>query len=149
MSNIYNSVIKPQLPLFKASDFTLNPPGPWQQESDPQHTQHTLYVPGFGQVSVVNRRTGFGYGTRDTETGYIPWKRFPRWSFDKLRVIWDTDFWLACGMYDVRDDIPEEGLTFLEIVALVKRNANTCVGKEENDYSLPLPPMEQSSDLRD
>ena len=64
----------------------------------------------LGRITVLDRMTGWGNGTRDTETGYT-----------------DTEgaFWLASCMFDIRD-YPE--LEVSEAIAKIKENANTCVG---------------------
>lgn len=64
----------------------------------------------LGSITVLDRMTGFSF-VRDTETGFR-----------------DTDgkFWLASGMFDIRDYLP---LKFSEAVELIKANANNCKGR--------------------
>ncbi len=63
----------------------------------------------LGSLTVLDRKTGFIGEPRDTETGY----RSP-----------DGKFWLASGMYDVR----ESGVnTIQEAIDWVKERANTCI----------------------
>ena len=75
------------------------------EEPDVEFVLHT----NLGSLTVLDRMTGFGH--RDTETGY----RDP-----------EGKFWLASGMYDVRNS---ESKTVQEAIDWVKENANTCVGK--------------------
>lgn len=65
----------------------------------------------LGSITVLDRMTGFGFGVRDTETGY----RDP-----------DGKFWLASGMFNIRDHMP---MQFADAVKLIKQNANNCVGE--------------------
>lgn len=65
----------------------------------------------LGSITVLDRMTGYGFGIRDTETGY----RDP-----------DGKFWLASGMFDIRDHMP---MQFADAVKLIKQNANNCVGE--------------------
>lgn len=81
---------------------------PYQFESDIQYALHT----NLGSLTVLDRMTGFGF--RDTETGF----RSP-----------DGEFWLASGMLDVRLSGSE---TIGEAIDWIKKNANTCTGKEQN-----------------
>jgi hypothetical protein len=73
-------------------------------EDDRQWALHT----NLGSLTVVDRMTGFGW--RDTETGY--------------RDV-DGKFWLASGMFDVRESGAK---TVEEAIKWVKDNANNCVG---------------------
>ena len=75
-------------------------------EDDRSWALHT----NLGSLTVLDRVTGFGYGLRDTETGY--------------RDL-DGRFWLASGMYDVRRSGAK---TFRDAIDWVKERANTCVG---------------------
>ena len=68
------------------------------------------YESEYGKITVLDRMTGFGDGIRDIETGF------------KAN---DGDFWLASGMFDIRD-CPE--LTIPEAIEKIKEHANTCVG---------------------
>lgn len=76
----------------------------YQHEGDESFAFHS----NLGSLTVVDRMTGFGF--RDTESGFR----------DK-----DGNFWLASGMYDVRDS---GCLTVGEAIEWVKSRANTCVG---------------------
>jgi len=76
-----------------------------QYEDDEQFALHT----NLGSITVLDRMTGFIGGIRDTETGF----RDP-----------DGNFWLASGMYDVRESGAK---TVGEAIAWVKEKANTCV----------------------
>jgi hypothetical protein len=67
------------------------------------------------KITVLDRMTGWGGGTRDVETGYT----------DK-----DGKFWLASGGFDIRHS---EAKTIGEAIALIKENANTCVPTENED----------------
>jgi len=75
-------------------------------EDDVQFAMHT----NLGSFTVLDRMTGYGFGVRDTETGYR-----------------DTDkkFWLASGMQDVR---LSESETFRDAIDWIKSRSNTCVG---------------------
>lgn len=64
----------------------------------------------LGSLTVVRRKTGYGEGWWDTETGY--------------RDV-DGKFWLVSGGYDVRDSGAK---TMQEMIDWVKDRANTCVG---------------------
>ena len=81
----------------------------WSETGDTQWALHT----DIGSITVLDRETGFGCGQRDTETGYR-----------------DTNglFWLASGMYDVRDHSIE---TIGEAIEWIKKNANTCIPSDE------------------
>lgn len=73
-------------------------------DSNVQFALHT----NLGSLTVLDRMTGYGYGIRDTETGYR-----------------DTngEFWLAsCGV-DVRDSGCK---TIGEAILWIKARANTC-----------------------
>lgn len=79
-------------------------------ESSDNNIQWALHT-NLGSLTVLDRQTGYGYGVRDTETGY----RAP-----------DGKFWLASGMVDVRYS---DSKTIGEAIAFVKSHANTCIGK--------------------
>lgn len=64
----------------------------------------------LGSITVLDRMTGFSFG-RDTETGFHDV---------------DGKFWLASGMFDIRDYLP---LSFSDAVSLIKQNANNCIGE--------------------
>ena len=75
----------------------------------------TAHAP-LGCITVLDRLTGWGGGIHDTETGFTD----P-----------DGTFWLASGRFDIR----RYGTLSIEgAVALIKKEANTCVGvpKEES-----------------
>lgn len=72
---------------------------------DVQFALHT----NLGSFTVLDRMTGFGW--RDVETGY----RDP-----------SGDFWLASGMFDVRQSGAN---TFIEAIEWVKTRANNMVGE--------------------
>jgi hypothetical protein len=74
-------------------------------ESDVQYALHT----NLGSFTVLDRMTGFGYGIRDTETGF-------RGS--------DGEFWLASGGYDVRES---GAVSINDAIGWVKSKANTCI----------------------
>lgn len=135
MSNVYvnNNPIGDRR-IFK-SDFKLVPKTKAEIESiekypflDDQNIQHACHVIGLGSLTVLNRMTGFGW--RDTETGFRDWMgtKVYQWKEgEPVRI--EARFWLASGMFDVRDHIPEEGIMYSEAVAIVKANANTCCGE--------------------
>ena len=81
----------------------------WGEEDGGNHLSFTC-IDGVGRLSVLDRLTGYGYGIRDTETGFLN-------TGDK--------FWLVSGMFDIRN-YPD--LTIEEAVAKVKLHANTCRG---------------------
>lgn len=81
-------------------------------ENTEDRQQWALHT-NLGSLTVLDRQTGYSYGTRDTETGF----REPRENGGK--------FWLASGMVDVRESGAE---TIGEAIEYVKRHANTCVG---------------------
>lgn len=69
-----------------------------------------------GHISILDRMTGYtgmyGFGLRDTETGFR----------DK-----DGKFWLASGMFDIRDYATD---TIPDAIRRIKKNSNTCRGQE-------------------
>lgn len=75
-------------------------------DEDLQYALHT----NLGSITVLDRMTGYGWGIRDTETGF----RAP-----------DGKFWLASGMQDVRFSGAK---TVGEAIEWIKSKANTCVG---------------------
>lgn len=75
-------------------------------DEDQQWALHT----NLGSLTVLDRMTGFGF--RDIETGFR----------DN-----DGEFWLASGNFDVRHSGAK---TIGDAIEWIKRNANTCVGKE-------------------
>lgn len=85
----------------------------WKHETMCEGEDHlfSAHIEGVGRLTVLDRVTGYGYGVRDTETGFR-----------------DTDkkFWLVSGMFDIRN-YPD--LTIEEAVAKVKQRANTCKGE--------------------
>lgn len=93
-------------------------------------TRDTLYycrLGEWGAITVLQRRTGFGYV--DIETGYSdhqsPWSHV------------SANFWLASGMVDIREYIQmfgDAGLPIKDAIAYIKERANTCVGKESHLY---------------
>lgn len=79
--------------------------------SDPEHRcdwdDVIVFAYGdWGRISVLDRITGYGFGVRDTETGYM----------DK-----QNNWWLASGMFDIRN-YPE--LTIEEAIDKIKSNAS-------------------------
>ena len=76
------------------------------KDPDPQWAFHC----NIGSITVLDRMTGFSFG-RDTETGF--------------RDV-DGKFWLASGMFDIRDYLP---MSFGDAVELIKSNANNCNGE--------------------
>ncbi|MEG0207089.1 hypothetical protein [Citrobacter sp.] len=134
MSNVYvnNHPIGDRL-IF-VSDFKLVQKSPEQIEAESKYPsyfdkdiQHACHVIGLGSLTVLDRRTGFGW--RDTETGFRDWNRTKviQWK-EGEPVRHEARFWLASGMFDIREFIPEEGILFSEAVAIVKSNANNCRG---------------------
>lgn len=76
------------------------------KEPDSQWAFHC----NLGSITVIDRMTGFSFG-RDTETGFRDA---------------DGKFWLASGMFDIRNHLP---MQFGEAVELIKSNANNCKGE--------------------
>lgn len=68
----------------------------------------------WGNMTVLHRKTGFGGGTMDTETGFM----------DENHL-----FWLASGGFDIRG-FPE--MTITEAIEHIKENANVCAGVDAN-----------------
>lgn len=66
-----------------------------------------------GSITVLDRLTGYGFNTRDVETGF----RSPTGLF-----------WLVSGDFDIRT---YEDLTVNEAIKLIKENANTCIPTTE------------------
>ena len=77
---------------------------------DGQDTIFRLKLNCIGQITVLDRMTGYGGGLRDIETGFI----------DN-----DGEFWLASGNFDIRNN-PDININ--EAITIIKRNANTCIG---------------------
>lgn len=77
--------------------------------SDYERNYQSALHTNLGSLTVLNRRTGFGW--RDTETGYR----------DE-----EGRFWLASGDYDVRLSGSE---TLGEAIQWVKNRANNCRGE--------------------
>ena len=77
-----------------------------------QCEENTLWMVNtdLGKITVLHRRTGWGGGLFDTETGY----KAP-----------DGKFWLASDMFDIRD-YPD--LELEQAIEKIKIYANTCVG---------------------
>lgn len=75
------------------------------------------FLPTGWIVSVLDRMTGFGY--RDTETG--------------LLCLGTGRFWLASGHFDIRNHLHEVSSED-ELVELIQRNANTCLGEADGRY---------------
>lgn len=123
MSSVYvTSSIIPVSPHVYREDFHLLPKTQaeidlayrWYQEPDDMW----VYDAGiFGRITILNRQTGFMDCRRDTETGFRD-RRLPR----------ECDFWLASGMFDIRQYIPQEGICFNELVKKVKKYSNAVVG---------------------
>jgi hypothetical protein len=83
--------------------------------SDSGDTQKACHTAGLGSITILDRLTGYGHNVRDVETGYR----------DE-----HGEFWLASGDFNIL----EQGCkTFGEAIALIKSNANNCVGKEHED----------------
>lgn len=83
--------------------------------SDTGDTQKACHTAGLGSITILDRLTGFEGYVRDVETGYR----------DK-----HGEFWLASGDFNIL----EKGCkTFGEAIALIKSNANNCIGKEHED----------------
>lgn len=76
------------------------------------YADNTLYVArtDIGRFTVLDRETGYSFGSRDIETGYK-----------------DTEgkFWLVSGMFDIRD-YPE--MSVEEAIRTIKCCSNTCQG---------------------
>jgi hypothetical protein len=66
---------------------------------------------GKGRITVLDRETGYGFGNRDTETGF---------------TCNSGKFWLVSGNFDIRR-YPE--LSVDDAVDLIKYWANTCIGE--------------------
>lgn len=73
--------------------------------------------PDGGQITVLDRMTGFGY--RDIETGY----RCP-----------SGQFWLASGGYDIRNHLDELDSDD-DMAEWVKGRANNCTGRNHPKQS--------------
>lgn len=133
MSNVYvNNHPIGDRRIFR-SDFKLVPKSQpeieferdWPSQKTSQVACHVL---GLGSLTVLDRMTGFGW--RDTETGFRDWMgtKVYQWKEgEPVRI--EARFWLASGMFDIRDHIPEEGIMYSEAVAIVKANANNCRGE--------------------
>lgn len=80
-----------------------------EKERDPE-IQFAFHC-SLGSITVLDRMKGYGFGIRDIETGF--------------RDV-DGKFWLASGMFDVRDHMP---MKFSDAVAMIKKNANNCIGE--------------------
>ena len=91
---------------FELLDFHFVPNPSYQDEYD-KDIQYALHT-NLGSLTVLNRRTGFGW--RDVETGF----RDP-----------EGKFWLASGNLDVRESNSE---TIGDAILWVKSYANNCVG---------------------
>lgn len=77
------------------------------REPDVQFAFHC----NLGSITVLDRLTGYGFGIRDTETGF--------------RDV-NGKFWLASGMFDIRQ---ENVSTVGEAIELIKLKANNCRGE--------------------
>ena len=77
-------------------------------DSDTQVAFHC----NLGSITVLDRRTGYGFGIRDIETGY----REPN----------GGKFWLASGSFDIRN---KGQMTIGEAIDCIKRNANNMRGE--------------------
>lgn len=75
-------------------------------------TMFRAYYGGY-RITVLNRMTGFGCGQRDIETGLKDYRLDPA-----------NDFWLASGMFDIRQF---GDLTIEQAIEKIKENANTVV----------------------
>ena len=90
--------------------------GPCNMSEDTLRACHTC---ALGSITVLDRLTGYEGYVRDVETG-----------FRDLH----GEFWLASGNFDILEQGCE---TFGEAIALIKKNANNCVGTEhEEQYPL-------------
>ena len=74
---------------------------------NPEDHYQVVFHSNLGSITILDRLTGFGW--RDVETGFRDT---------------DNNFWLASGLFDIRDRKPK---TIGEAIALIKHNANTCV----------------------
>ena len=84
----------------------------WKYESRVNGEDHLYFynMPDGCRLTVVDRITGYGNGQRDIETGFRD----------------DADlFWLASGMFDIRD-FPD--LSIADAIEKVKCNSNTVRG---------------------
>ena len=80
----------------------------WIHNED--QTLKGLKIEGKGQITILDRMTGWGEGIRDIETGYR----------DE-----NNKFWLVSGSFD----ITKQGCgTVDNAIVLIKANANTCIG---------------------
>lgn len=84
--------------------------------TDIQQACHTC---SLGSITVLDRLTGYEGYVRDVETG-----------FRDLH----GEFWLASGNFNILEKGCE---TFGEAIALIKKNANNCIGKE-HDEKFPI-----------
>lgn len=81
--------------------------------------QKACHTSALGSITVLDRLTGYEGYVRDIETGYRDLH---------------GEFWLASGNFNIL----EQGCkTFGEAIALIKKNANNCIGKE-HDEKLPI-----------
>ncbi len=91
---------------------------------------YSVRVKNIGFISVVDRVTGFGYGTRDIETGFRAKGQEDHKLLSKPgEAKRYADFWLASGNFDIRNF---KG-TYREAIEHIKDNANTCIGELRSD----------------
>jgi hypothetical protein len=81
----------------------------WHKTDD--NTLCGLLVEDGSKITVLDRMTGYGDGSRDIESGY----RDP-----------EGKFWLASGGVDIRE---QGDITIEEAIRIIKEWANTCIGE--------------------
>lgn len=129
MSSVYvtNSTPKSK-PVIFASDFKIElvlDKGAFDEE-----IKWSFDSGHHGYITIVDRRTGFGY--RDVETGF----RDSYAMNARGKGNYGKNFWLASCQFDIRWRIPADGLLWDDAVKLIKQNANTCIGEEDNAKTL-------------
>lgn len=103
------SDVLPTSPFNKELFHEVDMSSKWDDpDSDYDKSYQWAFHSNLGSITVLDRRTGFGW--RDTETGY-------RDEHGK--------FWLASGNYDVRRSPCK---TVGDAIEWVKSKANTCKG---------------------
>lgn len=115
MDNTINEFNKPVWSGVKESDqFNTELFYPVEMHERSPDTQIAFHS-NLGTITVLDRETGYGGGMRDVETGYR----------DK-----EGNFWLASCDCDVtKSDVK----TFGEAIEWIKKRANTCVPKLEEE----------------
>jgi hypothetical protein len=106
------------------TEYWRSPDDGWHDEPD---IGYSFDAGHHGVITVLNRMTGFGY--RDVETGF----RDSYAMNARGKMNYGKNFWLASGMFDIREGIKlyRDEMPWDVAVALIKENANNCVGEEE------------------